>query len=185
MANEKPTLWDRRLYSEEDYSPLLDLSERDGLKRYDSGQLKKSAEFYAQEVKAANDEQNKAAGAANLIRRELAARHREDVAANYRLSNDHLKLISAMQFEGMWHGDVVSIGVDGKRPFGSSNDLTSNVAEILGWYDDDDDYEPSDEVCDRVARILDELPLAVNEVMRRGVASATSEIAESANRKSQ
>lgn len=44
----------------------------------------------------------------------------------------HIKLLREMEFEYLNLGDLVSIGVDGKRPFGNS-DWRMDMAEILGW----------------------------------------------------
>ena len=61
-------------------------------------------------------------------------------------------------------GDLVSIGVEGKRPFGNSS-VYWDMARILGWKMEDDD--PSEKQCERLERLMKELPLAVNSIIRK------------------
>jgi|GEM_PF-2643637 len=77
------------------------------------------------------------------------------------VSNDCLKLLKRMEFEGIWYGQAVSIGVCGKRPFGNS-DIDKDVANILGWEYEDELTELQIERRDSLFR---ELPLAINYII--------------------
>lgn len=75
---------------------------------------------------------------------------------------EHLALLKAMEFERYDDGgDLVFIGVDGKRPFGNS-DIYGDVAEILRW----DDDEPFDQV-EAANQLFDELPVVLNSILSR------------------
>lgn len=50
----------------------------------------------------------------------------------FKLTVEHIKLLQNMEFKGLWCGDIVSIGVDGKRPFGNSS-IYTDIASILEW----------------------------------------------------
>ena len=78
-------------------------------------------------------------------------------------NRDHLKLLKEMNFQGMWHGDLVSIGVCGKRPFGNSS-YYHDIAEILGWELPNDDL--SDKQQKEAENLLEELPFALNYIIR-------------------
>jgi len=86
-----------------------------------------------------------------------------DIKKNFMLKSSHIKLLKRMEFEGIFYGDLVSIGVDGKRPFGNSHTY-GDIAEILGWKKPNDDL--SDEQQIEAERLMHELPLAVNEVIK-------------------
>ena len=77
-------------------------------------------------------------------------------------TEEHKKLLANMYFQGMWNGDLVSIGVDGKRPFGDS-DMYGCVAKILKWELPNEDL--SDEQRKRADRLLDELPYVLNKIL--------------------
>lgn len=72
-----------------------------------------------------------------------------------------LKLAKRMIFEGIFHGDLVSIGVCGKRPFGNSS-INEDIAEILGW-----DYEDelSEEQYLLIEKIWEDLPVFLNKLI--------------------
>ena len=89
-------------------------------------------------------------------------RYHNRLVANFKLREDHLKLLRNMVFVGMYPGDSVSIGVDGKRPFGNSWPY-SDVAEILGWELPNDDLSDDQQIA--AAILMDELPLALNEII--------------------
>jgi TolA-binding protein len=97
------------------------------------------------------------------LERERKRRYKEQLEKNFKLTDEHIKLLQNMQFEGLWLGDAVSIGVDGKRPFGNSN-CYRDIAEILGWKLPNDTL--SDEQQEKADRLLDELPLAVNHILK-------------------
>ena len=167
MSDPKPTMHDQRLYSEGDYRPLWDALDRLRMEKLSEADIESMIADLSLKIAEA-DVVTDWRARRETLHRELAARHREDVAANFNLSSDHLKLIAKMRFDGMWYGDIVSIGVSGKRPFGTSSCLISEVAEICGW-EYDIDYDPSAELQQRVSRILDELPLAIACVIRKGM----------------
>ena len=92
---------------------------------------------------------------------------------NFKLSSDHIKLLKRMEFQYYDGTDLVVIGVDGKRPFGNS-DATQDVCEILGWeYPDEDELSPSeydkksDAVYRKAWKLIEELPLALHEILKR------------------
>ena len=88
----------------------------------------------------------------------------ERLVRNFRLKQDHIKLLKRMEFRYFGTGDLVSIGVEGKRPFGNSS-VYWDMARILGWKMEDDD--PSEKQCERLERLMKELPLAVNSIIRK------------------
>ena len=77
-------------------------------------------------------------------------------------TDEHKKLLKNMEFKGMWHGDSVSIGAEGKRPFGNSN-MHGDIASILGWELPNDDL--SDAQKERADVLLEELPFALNSIL--------------------
>jgi len=79
------------------------------------------------------------------------------------VSEEHKKLLKKMYFEGLWKGHIVSIGVDGKRPFGTSN-YYSDIAEILNWELPNEDL--SDVQRKKAEQLLDELPYALNKLIK-------------------
>jgi hypothetical protein len=81
---------------------------------------------------------------------------------NYKLKDEHKKLLKRMEFKGIWYGDIVSIGADGKRPFGNS-DMFDDVARILEWKLPNDYM--SDEQREQAEILIDELPYALNEIL--------------------
>ena len=94
---------------------------------------------------------------------EKKRRYEQALKDNFILTEDHLKLLRSMEFKGLWEGDLFSIGVNGKRPFGNSN-IFMDIAKILRWrlskyhdlsYDQEDDAR----------KLLDELPIAVNYII--------------------
>jgi len=85
-----------------------------------------------------------------------------DIKKNFILKPSHIKLLKRMEFEGIFYGDLVSIGVGGKRPFGNSNTY-GDIAEILGWEKPNDDLGNEQQI--EAERLMHELPLAVNEII--------------------
>lgn len=82
---------------------------------------------------------------------------------NYKLKPEHKKLLKEMEFSGIWYGDIVSIGADGKRPFGNS-DMFDDVARILEWKLPNEYM--SDEQREQAEILIDELPYALNEIIK-------------------
>jgi hypothetical protein len=80
-----------------------------------------------------------------------------------KIKREHLKLLNRMEFEGIWLGDTVSIGVDGKRPFGNSN-MYGDIAEILDWKLPNEDL--SDEQREEADKLLQELPAVINAIFK-------------------
>ena len=74
-----------------------------------------------------------------------------------------LKLLKRMEFEGIFYNDIVSIGVDGKRPFGNSY-INRDFVEILGW--DWQDGKISDEQYHLINQLWEELPIFLNNIIR-------------------
>ena len=86
----------------------------------------------------------------------------QSIKENFTLKPEHIKLLQRMEFEGIFYGDLVSIGVGGKRPFGNSNTY-GDIAEILGWEKPNDDLGNEQQI--EAERLMHELPLAVNEII--------------------
>lgn len=81
---------------------------------------------------------------------------------NFILNKDHIKLLKQMKFLGMFLGDTVCIGVDGKRPFGNSY-IPRDIANILNWKLPNSDL--SDEQLKQANKLFKELPLALNRII--------------------
>jgi len=90
--------------------------------------------------------------------------HKSRRLALVKPTEDHIKLLQNMEFRGLWYGATVSIGVDGKRPFGNSCTY-SDIARILKWELPNDDL--SDEQRQKADKLLDELPFVLNKVMQK------------------
>tara|TARA_R110000868_G_C10972986_1_gene771103 strand:+ start:7287 stop:7697 length:411 start_codon:yes stop_codon:yes gene_type:complete len=88
---------------------------------------------------------------------------KEDFAKNG-VSEDCIKLLKEMEFRGLWCGDTVSIGVDGKRPFGNSS-ATQDVGEILGW-EGIEEYGLSGQQEKKAWELMRQLPMAVNQIIK-------------------
>lgn len=88
---------------------------------------------------------------------------KEDFVKNG-VSEDCIKLLKEMEFRGLWRGDAVSIGVDGKRPFGNSFP-EKDVAEILGWKETEEDglLEQQGE---KAWELMKQLPIAINQIIK-------------------
>ena len=99
------------------------------------------------------------------VRAEIARRKAERIENGFILRREHVLLLREMYFDGLWYGDDVSIGVDGKRPFGNSGDIHEDVARILGWEINDDYGELSGVQVEAAQRLLDELAMAVNAII--------------------
>ena len=77
-----------------------------------------------------------------------------------------LKLLKEMEFEGIFYGDLVSIGVEGKRPFGNS-DSSGDIARILGWECEDDlEDDLSDNQYCLIQAIWKDLPDFINNLIK-------------------
>lgn len=90
------------------------------------------------------------------------------VEREFVLRQDHLTLLKHMTFELTEGTDWSSVAASGKRPFGNS-DWIEHLHRILGWelVMDDDDWGVSDESTERAQRIMAELPLALNAILKR------------------
>lgn len=73
-----------------------------------------------------------------------------------------LKLLKRMEFECIFYGDRVSIGVSGKRPFGNSS-INEDIAKILGWNDDKNDL--SEEQYLLIEKLWQDLPIFLNKLI--------------------
>jgi hypothetical protein len=81
-------------------------------------------------------------------------------------NSDHFKLLSEMEFKNFPRGgDIVWLGVDGKRPFGNSN-YYSDAARILGIkkFDKDGDLFEKDKL--KIHKLFDELPFAIEYIIK-------------------
>ena len=64
----------------------------------------------------------------------------KELVQNFKLSHDHIKLLKKMVFTYYENGgDYISIGVQGKRPFGNS-DVIGDIIRIIGEPIIDDEY---------------------------------------------
>ena len=97
------------------------------------------------------------------LKRDEIDKYLKDIRENFVLKTEHIKLLQRMQFEGIFFGDIVSIGVQGKRPFGNSNTY-KDIAEILEWQLPNDNL--SDEQQKKAERLMNELPIAINTLFR-------------------
>lgn len=72
-------------------------------------------------------------------------------------------LLKRMEFKGIFYGDIVSIGVEGKRPFGNSN-WNRDIAETLGW-----EYEDglSDKQSLLVSALWEDIPEFINNLIEK------------------
>jgi hypothetical protein len=94
----------------------------------------------------------------------LSQREHADRVKNFKLSNDHIKLLKNMEFEYYPDGGhYVFIGVEGKRPFGNSN-IFGDVADILGL---SYEYDLSEEQETFINNIIEELPIAINHIFEK------------------
>lgn len=86
----------------------------------------------------------------------------------FELKAEHIKVMSELNFKttiSLIGGDRYIPTVDRKRPFGNSG-ITSNVLEILGRNCDDETGEYKAEDVDMAERLIIELPVALEIVMR-------------------
>lgn len=74
-----------------------------------------------------------------------------------------LKLAKSMEFKGIFHGDLVSIGADGKRPFGSSS-WDYGVPEILEWNEEEISESKINKL---ISALLEELPDFINDLIQK------------------
>ena len=84
---------------------------------------------------------------------------------NFCLTLDHIKLLQEMEFVAFPNGgDIVCLGVEGKRPFGNSR-IGKDIARILGWeLNEDGNLSPlQQKIADK---LFSELPLAINQIIR-------------------
>lgn len=81
------------------------------------------------------------------------------------LTDEHVLLLSHMRFELVEGTDLACIAADGKRPFGNG-DWVKDIIEILGWTPEYDADGLTGSVIERAQRIMAELPLALNQIVR-------------------
>ena len=94
----------------------------------------------------------------------VSERWKIDLEKNLVVTEEHRELLRNMYFKTYREGgDYVFIGVDGKRPFGDSS-LYRCIAEILKW-ELPNDYL-SNEQQERAERLIDELPFALNQILK-------------------
>lgn len=80
------------------------------------------------------------------------------------VTEDHRKLLAAVRFRLFPDGaDYVYMGVEGKRPFGSSSNL-ADVAVILGW-EFDEEIGLTDEQKFEAVTLMSELPDVLNMII--------------------
>lgn len=117
---------------------------------------KKKEEYEAQVYKAEQ--------ALRKLKDRRISERKQFIRDNFILKEEHKKLLKEMEFLGMWLGDTVSIGADGKRPFGNSF-MYEDIVRILGWEKPNDDL--SNEQMEEARKLLEELPLALNEIIKK------------------
>jgi len=91
-----------------------------------------------------------------LLRQVRDERKHQQCKKDFVLTDKHLRLLANLDFKEFDNGSVF-IGVEGKRPFGSSN-IECDVADICGLDIHDDSNE--------IAKLLYELPFALNHVIK-------------------
>lgn len=119
---------------------------------------------YWDRVKELQDELNALKAANDTAKRRVQKAWHQDVRDRFELSPDHIKLLKRMRFQLYEDTDLVSIGVDGKRPFGNS-DWVGDIFDILGWEPTFDRNGMTDESEERALRIMAELPMALNAII--------------------
>ena len=135
----------------------------------DEKELLEEKEQYKQLAEIVNKEKKKRIDQSEFINSQISSidyalnEHKRKRLLKIEVTDEHKKLLSNMDFKGMWYGDTVSIGADGKRPFGNSS-VYSDVARILGWELPNDDL--SNEQVKRAEELLDELPYALNKIIQ-------------------
>ena len=100
---------------------------------------------------------------AYLLRMEAKEKVEKDIRDSYKLNADHIKLLKNMEFVHFPDGgDMVCIGVDGKRPFGYSS-ISDSLKLVLGWrwYEDEEK-----EIYEKYNVLMKQLPLAINEILK-------------------
>jgi len=93
----------------------------------------------------------------SALERKAEERRLKKVRDSFTLKPEHVLLLQKMEFQHIYAGDVVFIGVEGKRPFGNS-DVRKDVARICKL-DVDIDAE-------KIESLIEELPIAANYVFR-------------------
>ena len=93
----------------------------------------------------------------SALERKAEERRLRKMKDEFVLKNEHILLLQKMEFQHIYAGDVVFIGVEGKRPFGNS-DVRKDVARICKL-DVDIDAE-------KIESLIEELPIAANYVFR-------------------
>jgi hypothetical protein len=88
-----------------------------------------------------------------------------DVNASFVLTEDHVKLLRRMRFQIYEDTDLVSVGADGKRPFGNG-DWVEDIYEILDWKPEYDADGFTAATVERAQRIMAQLPLALNQIVK-------------------
>ena len=117
-----------------------------------------------QERKALDERISKGKEIVESLKRKKKQKEIENARA--KIDNDTwntwlLKLLKRMEFEGIFYGECVSIGVCGKRPFGNSS-INEDIAEILNWNYED---ELSDEQYLLIKKLWEDLPIYLNKLI--------------------
>lgn len=135
-----------------------------------SEELKNEAERLKNEISTKNKEQKKIQTTKEEKTRKLDVLNRilemreSTILAKTEPNEDHIKLLKQMYFEEFKNGgDLVFIGCEGKRPFGSRN-IYMDVAEILEWKLPNDDL--SDGQRKQADQLLKELPFVINNIFK-------------------
>ena len=95
-------------------------------------------------------------------------RKRRKIEKEFKLQKEHLLLLSRMNFKNFENGgDLVCLGVEGKRPFGNSN-IDRDISEILDLKNKENEYgDYLGDDSERVYKLIEELPIAINYIMDR------------------
>lgn len=91
----------------------------------------------------------------SALERKAEERRLKKVRDSFALKPEHVLLLQKMEFQRIYAGDVVFIGVEGRRPFGNS-DVRKDVARICKL-DVDTDSE-------KIESLIEELPIAANYI---------------------
>lgn len=131
--------------------------------------IKKYKEILSSLRREKENIENRIAKGSKILQQEEYALQQEE-RANVRNSiepeiwqNWLLVLLKNMQFEGIWYGDLVSIGVEGKRPFGSSSG-DYDIPRILSWNEDEMSEK---KIQSLINALLDDLPNFLNDLIKK------------------
>lgn len=118
------------------------------------------------ELRALNDQSRKLNDAIYDIANRHARAWWDQVTREFVLTSDHVNLLKHMRFALIEDTDLVSVGADGKLPFGNG-DWVDDVYDILGWTATFDREGMDEASIDRALRIVAELPLALNAIIKQ------------------